>query len=100
MKLKKFQEGGAMPPAEGGMPQEAAPQEAQGGQDPVAMLAQMAQQALETKDPNAAFAVCEGLLQLIQQITQQGGGEQPAPEGEPVYAKRGAKLTMVKRIKS
>ena len=37
------------------------------------MLAQMAQQALETKDPNAAFAVCEGLLQLIQQMTQQGG---------------------------
>ena len=102
MKLRKFQEGGAAPMQEGA-PQEGAPQDAQqGGQDPIAILAQMAQQALETKDPNAAFAVCEGLLQLIQQMTQQqGGGEQaPAPEGEPVYAKKGTKLKIVKRIKS
>ena len=87
MKLKKFQEGGAMPPAEGGMPQEAAPQEAQGGQDPVAMLAQMAQQALQSKDANMAFQVCQGFLELIQQMSQ-GQGEQQA-QGEPVYKKGG-----------
>lgn len=95
-KISKFQEGGAMPAEAQGAPQgeaQGAPQEG-GQQDPLAQLAQMAQQALQAQDPQAAFAVCEGLLQLIQQMiqAQQGGGGQQAPQEEPVYAKKGSKL--------
>ena len=88
MKIKSpmFQEGGAMPTQ--GAP--AAPAQEGGQQDPLAMLVQMAQQALQSQDPQAAFAVCDGLVKLVQQMMQQqGGGEQAAPQGEPVYAKGG-----------
>ena len=89
MKLKnKFQEGGAMP---AGAPA-AAPQ---GGEDPMAMLMQGAQQAIQTQDCQIAMQVCQMLLELA------GGGAPaeaapaeaaPAPaEGEPVY-RRGGKL--------
>ena len=92
-KISKFQEGGAMPTEAQGTTQ-GAPAGAE-QQDPLAQLAQMAQQALQAQDPQAAFAVCEGLLQLIQQMiqAQQGGsGGQQAPTEEPVYAKKGSKL--------
>lgn len=91
-KISKFQEGGAMPAEAQGAPQGEAQEGGQ--QDPLAQLAQMAQQALQAQDPQAAFAVCEGLLQLIQQMiqAQQGGGGQQAPQEEPVYAKKGSKL--------
>lgn len=70
--------------------QEGAPQE--GGEDPIMQLAQMAQQALEGQDCNAAMAACEALLSMLQ----QGGGEQSqAPQGAPVYKKGGV---LVKRI--
>ena len=93
MKLgKKFQEGGAMP---AGAPA-AAPQ---GGEDPMAMLMQGAQQAIQTQDCQIAMQVCQMLLELA------GGGAPaeaapaeaaPAPaEGEPVY-RRGGRL--VRRI--
>ena len=93
MKLKnKFQEGGAMP---AGAPA-AAPQ---GGEDPMAMLMQGAQQAVEAQDCQIAMQVCQMLLELA------GGGTPaeaapaeaaPAPaEGEPVY-RRGGRL--VRRI--
>lgn len=93
MKLKnKFQEGGAMP---AGAPA-AAPQ---GGEDPMAMLMQGAQQAVEAQDCQIAMQVCQMLLELA------GGGAPaeaapaeaaPAPaEGEPVY-RRGGRL--VRRI--
>ena len=89
MKLKnKFQEGGAMP---AGAPA-AAPQ---GGEDPMAMLLQGAQQAVQSQDCQIAMQVCQMLLELA------GGGAPaeaapaeaaPAPaEGEPVY-RRGGKL--------
>jgi hypothetical protein len=89
MKLKnKFQEGGAMP---AGAPA-AAPQ---GGEDPMAMLMQGAQQAIQAQDCQIAMQVCQMLLELA------GGGAPaeaapaeaaPAPaEGEPVY-RRGGKL--------
>ena len=96
MKIKSpiFQDGGAIP-TQGGeaAPAQGAPQEG-GQQDPLAMLVQMAQQALQSQDHQAAFAVCDGLIKLVQQMMQQqgGGGEQAAaPQGEPVYA-RGGKL--------
>ena len=93
MKLgRKFQEGGAMP---AGAPA-AAPQ---GGEDPMAMLMQGAEQALQTQDCQIAMQVCQMLLELA------GGGAPaeaapaeaaPAPaEGEPVY-RRGGRL--VRRI--
>ena len=89
MKLgRKFQEGGAMP---AGAPA-ATPQ---GGEDPMAMLMQGAQQAIQTQDCQIAMQVCQMLLELA------GGGAPaeaapaeaaPAPaEGEPVY-RRGGKL--------
>ena len=84
MKLgRKFQEGGAMP---AGAPA-AAPQ---GGEDPMAMLLQGAQQAVQAQDCQIAMQVCQMLLELA------GGEAAPAPaEGEPVY-RRGGRL--VRRI--
>ena len=79
----------APPPA----PEQAAPMGE--GQDPMAQILQIAQQALEGQDCEAAMAVCDGLLQLV--AASQGGGGAPAgAEGSaPVY-KRGGKL--LKRI--
>ena len=94
MKLgRKFQEGGAMPAG-------AAPQGPEGGQDPMAMLMQGAEQALQAQDCEIAMQVCQMLLELA------GGGGAPAEaapaesapapaEGEPVY-RRGGRL--VRRI--
>ena len=92
--ISKFQEGGAMPPQDGAP----APQ---GGEDPMAMLIQGAQQAVEDQNCQIAMQVCQMLLELV------GGGAlgaapgpeaaAPAPaEGEPVY-RRGGRL--VRRIK-
>lgn len=74
--IEKFQDGGITPtpmdqgmaaPDTAPMPQDAggAPE---GGDDPILQLAQMAQQALEAGDGQLALAVCEGFLQLVQQI--------------------------------
>ena len=94
MKLgRKYQEGGAMPAG-------AAPQGPQGGEDPMAMLLQGAQQAVQAQDCQIAMQVCQMLLELA------GGGGAPAEaapaeaapapaEGEPVY-RRGGRL--VRRI--
>ena len=91
--ISKFQEGGAMPP-QGGAP---APQ---GGEDPMAMLMQGAQQALEGQDCQIAMQVCQMLLELAGGGAQGGAPAEeaaPAPaEGEPVY-RRGGRL--VRRIK-
>lgn len=95
MKIKVFQMGGPMgpeaapeaapaggvpAPAEGGAPEE--------GGDPIMQIAQVAMQALETEDCEAAMAVCEAFIQLIQQ-SQGGAPEEAAPEGEPVYRNGG-----------
>lgn len=84
-KLLKFQEGGQMPP-ETQAPQEAAQA------DPMVMLVEMAQQAVQNQDCQAAMGVCQGFLELVAQAS---GGGQPAPEGQPVY-KAGGKL--IKRV--
>lgn len=97
IKIKKFQEGGAMPapeaapapaPEQGGAP---APE--QGGQDPLMMLAEMAMQALQSQDCNAMAQVCEGFLQLVQQA--QGGGAPAEAPAEPLYRRGG---TLVRRL--
>lgn len=93
--IRKFQDGGAMgAPMEEQAPQEmpaegAAPQEApQGGGDPLMQVAQLAMQALQSQDCQAAMQVCQIFLQLIEQA-QGGGGATPAPQGEPVYRRGG-----------
>ena len=101
MKIKVFQMGGPMGPE--GAPEEApmggapapeaggAPEEAgapAGGEDPIMQIAQVAMQALQAQDCEAALAVCEAYLQLIQQ-SQGGAPEEAAPEGEPVYRNGG-----------
>lgn len=63
--IQKFQEGGAMMPAEGGAP-EAAPQ--QGGGDLQSMLGQFAQ----SQDPQLAVMICNALI-------EQMGAQQEAP---------------------
>lgn len=66
------------------MPAEAAPAEtAPAQQDPIAMLAEMSMQALQSQDCQMAMQVCEGFVALIQQM--QGG----APAQEPVFRKGG-----------
>lgn len=84
MKVKKYQEGGPAPaPAAAAGPQ--------GGQDPLQMLAEMAAQALQAQDCQAAMQVCEGFLALLQQAISEGpqGPVGQAPEGEPVFKKGG-----------
>jgi hypothetical protein len=79
--IKKFQEGGAMPAEAAPAPAAAPAQE-----DPIAMLAEMSMQALQTQDCQIAMQVCEGFVALIQQM--QGG----APAQEPVFRKGGKML--------
>ena len=79
--IKKFQEGGAMPVEAAPAPAAAPAQE-----DPIAMLAEMSMQALQSQDCQLAMQVCEGFVALIQQM--QGG----APAQEPVFRKGGKML--------
>lgn len=90
IKVNKFQEGGAAP----------APEQMGGGQDPMAVLMQGAQQALEGQDCEAAMQVCQMLLEMAGGGAPAGGAPEeaaPAPaEGEPVYRNGGR---LVRRIK-
>lgn len=86
MKVKKLQEGGQMAaPADGGAPQ--------GGPGPEEQIMQMAQQIIQQLGPEAAAMLAQAIVEMLQ----GGGGEQPAPQGEPVYAKKGGKLVIVSR---
>lgn len=95
LKVQKFQEGGPMPaeeapmeqaPAEGGAPAGGNPEDA------IMQMAQLAMQALQNQDCDAAMAVCQAFVEMIQ--AQQGGGG-AAPE-EPVYRAGGR---LVRRIR-
>ena len=97
--VRRFQDGGAMP-AEGA-PMEEAPMGPEGGApegggDPMMQLIQVAAQALQEQNCEAAMAVCQALVQLAQ-----GGAGGPAPEEapaeEPTFAKRGGRLMRVRR---
>ncbi len=93
--VRFMQEGGAVDDgSQEAAPEANAPEQEQGQeqgqeQDPVVILAQMAQQALKNNDGQLALKVCEGFLQFLQQMQQQQGAEQQAPQGEPVYRKGG-----------
>lgn len=96
--VKKFQDGGAVAPEtqEPATPQEGgAPDQGQGGEDPLMQIAQMAAQALQNQDCQAAMQVCQAFMQIVQQA-QGGAPQEEAPQGEPVYRKGGV---LVKRIK-
>lgn len=96
--VKKFQDGGAVAPEtqEQATPQEGgAPDQGQGGEDPLMQIAQMAAQALQNQDCQAAMQVCQAFMQIVQQA-QGGAPQEEAPQGEPVYRKGGV---LVKRIK-
>lgn len=81
--IKKFQQGGAIPVE--AAPAAPAPEAAPVQQDPIAMLAEMSIQALETQDCQIAMQVCEGFVAILQQMQ---GGSAPAPQ-EPVFRKGG-----------
>jgi len=96
--INKFQQGGPMgpeaAPADTGAGEAYVPEDAggagmpEGGEDPIMQIAQVAMQALESQDCEAAMAVCEAFVQLIQQ-GQGGAPEEEAPAGEPVYRNGG-----------
>ena len=83
-KFRKFQEGGAV------APQEAAPQQG-AEQDPMAQILNVAAQAIQTQNCEAAMAVCQALMQLAGGAA---GGEAPAEE--PTFARNGAKLVRIR----
>lgn len=96
--IRKHQAGGEMMPAEEPMAPEAAPAEGApvdgGGQDPIMMLAEGAMQALQSQDCQIAMQVCQGLIQLLQQM---GGGAPQEAQGEPVFRKGGVLLRRIKK---
>ncbi len=101
--VKKFQQGGPMgpegAPAEGapeggempaeGAPEGGAPEGAPegGGEDPIAQLVQIFAQGLQNQDCQMLAQGAQMFMELAQQM--QGGGGQPAPEGQPVFRKGG-----------
>lgn len=98
--IKKFQQGGPMPAespeaqmageeATMEAPQEPAPQE-----NPLMMLGEGAAQALQNQDCQIAMQVCEGLLQLLQQMS---GPAPQEPQGEPVFRKGGILSRRIKK---
>ena len=86
-----------MPPegAPAEAPMEGAPAPETGG-DPLAQILQVAAMALQNQDCEAAMAVCQAFIELAQG-GPQGGAPAPAPEGEPTFARYGAKLVRVRR---
>lgn len=87
-----MQEGGAAPapemaPEETMAPQEAAPQ----GGDQMQQLAQIAESIIQQLGPEAAGAVAEMILQMLQ-----GGGQpMPAPEQQATFQRRGGRLQRI-----
>lgn len=96
-KISKFQQGGAAPvpqdPAAGGAPAEGAQMEggAQAG-NPMEQILQVAAQAVQTGNCEAALAVCQTLMSAAQ----GGMGPGEAPQEEPTFARNGSKLRRVR----
>lgn len=89
-KISRFQQGGAAPvpqdPAAGG-----APEGAQAG-NPMEQILQVAAQAVQTGNCEAALAVCQTLMSAAQ----GGMGPGEAPQEEPTFARNGSKLRRVR----
>jgi hypothetical protein len=95
-KVARFmQQGGAAPvpqdPAAGGAPAEGAPEGAQAG-NPMEQILQVAAQAVQTGNCEAALAVC----QTFMSAAQGGMGPGEAPQEEPTFARNGSKLRRVR----
>lgn len=97
-KISKFQQGGAAPmpqdpAAAGGAPAEGAPME--GGApagNPMEQILQVAAQAVQTGNCEAALAVCQALMSEAQ----GGMGPGEAPQEEPTFARNGSKLRRIR----
>ena len=96
-KISRFQQGGAAPvpqdPAAGGAPAEGAAME--GGApagNPMEQILQVAAQAVQTGNCEAALAVCQTLMSAAQ----GGMGPGEAPQEEPTFARNGSKLRRVR----
>lgn len=94
---KKFQQGGPVdaptdgteaPVSQEEAPEEPAPEEG-GQEDPMMQLAQLFAQGLQNQDCQMLAQGAQMFLQLVEQ-SQGGGAEEP--QGEPVFARNGAKL--------
>lgn len=90
-----MQQGGPAPapqdaPAEGAPVEGGAPEG--GAQDPMQQILQVAAQAVQTQNCEAAMAVCQALVQAMQ------GGMEPgeASQEEPTFARNGSKLRRVR----
>lgn len=104
MKIKLYQDGGAVAPQEApqgapagapaGPEQGAAPE--QGG-DPLMQIAQIFAQGLQAQDCQALAQGAEMFLQLISQAQQGGGAEGGAPPPEPTVMKKGGKFVFKKK---
>lgn len=94
-KISRFQQGGAAPvpqdPAAGGAPAEGAPEGAPAG-NPMEQILQLAAQAVQTGNCEAALTVC----QAIMEAAQGGMGPGEAPQEEPTFARNGSKLRRVR----
>ena len=94
-KISRFQQGGAAPvpqdPAAGGAPAEGAPEGAQAG-NPMEQILQVAAQAVQTGNCEAALTVCQTLMS----VAQGGMGPGEAPQEEPTFARNGSKLRRVR----
>lgn len=96
-KVARFmQQGGAAPvpqdPAAGGAPAEGAPMEGAQAGNPMEQILQVAAQAVQTGNCEAALAVCQTLMS----VAQGGMGPGEAPQEEPTFARNGSKLRRVR----
>lgn len=95
-KISKFQQGGAAPvpqdPAAGGAPAEGAPEGGAQAGNPMEQILQVAAQAVQTGNCEAALAVCQTLMSAAQ----GGMGPGEAPQEEPTFARNGSKLRRVR----
>lgn len=96
-KVARFmQQGGAAPvpqdPAAGGAPAEGAPMEGAQAGNPMEQILQVAAQAVQTGNCEAALAVCQTLMSAAQ----GGMGPGEAPQEEPTFARNGSKLKRVR----
>lgn len=96
-KVARFmQQGGAAPvpqdPAAGGAPAEGAPMEGAQAGNPMEQILQVAAQAVQTGNCEAALAVC----QAIMEAARGGMGPGEAPQEEPTFARNGSKLRRVR----
>lgn len=91
MKVKYLQEGGAVAPEAGA--QTPATPEAGAQDQAMEQLAQLAQQIIQQLGPEAAGALAQMIIEMVQ-----GGGEQPMPaeENQPVF-RMGGKIARGRR---